>query len=58
MTVIRKCDSHRGGMKAIKKVFQLMERCDESLGNCKFKKFQALFSSRIRSIFLGKIYKI
>ena len=28
MTVIRKCDSHQGGVKGIRKVCQLMERCD------------------------------
>ena len=28
MTVVRKCDSHQGGVKGIKKVCQLIERCD------------------------------
>ena len=28
MTVVRKCDSHQGGVKGIRKVSQLMERCD------------------------------
>ena len=31
MTVIRKCDSHHRGVKGIRKVCQLMERC----GGCK-----------------------
>ena len=28
MTVFRKCDSHQGDVKGIRKVCQLMERCD------------------------------
>ena len=28
MTVVRKCDSHQGGVKGVRKVSQLMERCD------------------------------
>ena len=26
MTVVRKCDSHQGGVKGVRKVCQLMER--------------------------------
>ena len=29
MTVVGKCDSHQGDVKSIKKVCQLMERCDD-----------------------------
>ena len=36
MTVVRKCDSHQGGVKhIIRKVFQLMERCDGQGGDVK-----------------------
>ena len=28
MTVVRKCDNPQGGVKCIRKVYQLMERCD------------------------------
>ena len=28
MTVVRKCDSYQGGVKSIRKVCQLMEKCD------------------------------
>ena len=28
VTVVRKCDSHQGGVKGIRKVCQLIERCD------------------------------
>ena len=28
MIVVRKCDSHQGGVKGVRKVCQLMERCD------------------------------
>ena len=35
MTVVRKCDSHQGGVKGIKKVCQLMERCDGHGGGVK-----------------------
>ena len=28
MTVVRKCNSHQGGVKRIRKVCQLMDRCD------------------------------
>ena len=34
MTVVRKCDSCQGGVNGIKKVCQLMERCD-GYGGCK-----------------------
>ena len=34
MTVVRKCDSYQGGVKSIRKVCQLMERCDGH-GGCK-----------------------
>ena len=34
MTDIRKCDSCQGGVNGIKKVCQLMERCD-GYGGCK-----------------------
>ena len=33
MTVVRKCDSHQGGVKGIRKVCQLMERCDSHGGD-------------------------
>ena len=32
MTVARVCDSPQAGMKTIRKVYQLMERCDDPLG--------------------------
>ena len=32
MTVVRKCDSHKGGVKTIRNVCQLMERCDGHVG--------------------------
>ena len=35
MTVIRKFDSHQGGVKCIRKVCQLMERCDGHGGDVK-----------------------
>ena len=35
MTVVRKCDSHQGGMKGIRKMCQLMERCDCHGGDVK-----------------------
>ena len=31
-TVVRKCDSHQGGAKDIRKVCQLIERCDGHMG--------------------------
>ena len=31
MTVVRKCDSHQGGVKGIRKVCQLIERCDAQI---------------------------
>ena len=35
MTVVRKCDSHQGGVKGIRKVWQLMERCGGYGGDVK-----------------------
>ena len=35
VTVVRKCDSHLGGVKGIRKVCQLMERCDGHVGGVK-----------------------
>ena len=35
MTDVRKCDSHQGGVKGIKKVCQLMERWDGHRGGVK-----------------------
>ena len=35
MTVVRKCDSHQGGVKCIRKVCQLMKRCDGHVGDVK-----------------------
>ena len=35
MTVVRKCDSHQGGVKGIRKVCQLMERCYMVMGDVK-----------------------
>ena len=35
MTVVRKCDSHQGGVKGIKKVCQLMGRCNSHGGDVK-----------------------
>ena len=35
MTVIRWCDSHQGGVKDIRKVCQVMERCDGHAGDVK-----------------------
>ena len=35
MTDVRKCDSHQGGVKGIKKVCQLMERWDGHGGGVK-----------------------
>ena len=35
MVVVRKCDSHQGGVKAIRKVCQLMERCEGHGGGVK-----------------------
>ena len=35
MTVVRKCDSHQGGVKCNRKVCQLMERCDGHEGGVK-----------------------
>ena len=35
MTVVRKCDSHQGGVKGIRKVCQLIERCDCHRGDVK-----------------------
>ena len=35
MTVVRKCDSHQGGVNGIRKVCQLMERCDGYGGDVK-----------------------
>ena len=35
MPVVRKCDSHQGGVKGIRKVSQLMERCDGHWGDVK-----------------------
>ena len=29
MTVVRKCDRYQGGVKGIRMVCQLMERCDD-----------------------------
>ena len=33
VTFVWKCDSHQGGVKGIKKVCQLMERCDGHVGS-------------------------
>ena len=33
MTVVRKCGSSKGGMTSIRKLCQLMERCDGSWGD-------------------------
>ena len=35
MTVVRKCDSHHRSVKGIRKVCQLMERCDGHVGGVK-----------------------
>ena len=35
VTVVRKFDSHQGGVKDIRKVYQLMERCDGHVGGVK-----------------------
>ena len=35
MTVVRKCASHQGGVNSIRKVCQLMERCDGHGGDVK-----------------------
>ena len=35
MTVVRKCDSHQGGVKGIRKVCQLMARRDGHLEGIK-----------------------
>ena len=35
MTVVRKCDSHQGGVKGIRKVSKLMKRCDGYVGDVK-----------------------
>ena len=35
MTVVRKCASHQVGVKGIRKVCQLMERCDGHGGDVK-----------------------
>ena len=35
MAVVRKCDSHQGGVKSIRKVCQFMERCDGHVGGVK-----------------------
>ena len=35
MTVVRKCDSHYGGVKGIRNVCQLMESCDGHVGGVK-----------------------
>ena len=34
MTVVRKCGSSKGGVSSIRKVCQLMERCDGHGGMC------------------------
>ena len=35
MTVVRKCDSHQGDVKCIRKVCQFIERCDDNGGDVK-----------------------
>ena len=35
MTVVRKCDSYQGGVTYIRKVCQLVERCDGHGGDVK-----------------------
>ena len=35
MTDVRKCDSHQGDVKGIRKVCQLTERCDCHMGGVK-----------------------
>ena len=35
MAVVRKCDSHQGGLKGIRKVSQLIERSDGHGGDVK-----------------------
>ena len=35
VTVVRKCYSHQGRVKGIRKVCQLMERCDGHVGGVK-----------------------
>ena len=35
MTVVRKCDSHHGGVNSIREVCQLMGRCNGPVGGIK-----------------------
>ena len=35
MTIVRKCDSHRGDVKGIRNVFQLTESCEGHGGDVK-----------------------
>ena len=35
MTVVRKCESHQGGVTYVRKVCQLMERCEDHGGDVK-----------------------
>ena len=34
-TVVRKCDSSQGGVKVVRNLFQLMERCNGNVGGVK-----------------------
>ena len=59
-TVVRKCDSHQGGVKGIRKVFQLMEMCDGHVGGVKecdtCQYVEGLFESYWGSINLRNFY--
>ena len=35
VTDVRKCDTHQGGVKGVRKIFQLMERCDDHMERVK-----------------------
>ena len=59
MTVVRKCDSHQGGVKGIRKTCQLMKRCDGHVGDVKHVErcdtcqyVERLFDSHLKSVSL------
>ena len=60
MTVVRKCDSHQGGVKGIRKVCQLIERCDGHVGDVKgcdtCQYVEGLFDNHWGSVTLRNFY--
>ena len=55
MTVVRKYDSHQGGVKCIRNVCKLMERCDVHVGGVKWRGVTPLSMLRVYLTVTGEI---